>query len=148
MFISILQWLLFIFLVFLSLFLILIVLLQRGKGGGLVGAFGGMGGSSMFGTKTTDVFLRITIWTAVVWFVCCFAGRYVIGLKSRDSLVDRATVNPIATTPAESANDSAAGAVPTLPEAPATEAPATEAPASDAPASDAPAAPADSSSNE
>ena len=124
MFITILQTLLFIFLVLLSLFLILIVLLQRGKGGGLVGAFGGMGGSSMFGTKTTDVFLRITIWTAVVWFVCCFGGRYILGMRSHNTLVDRATTNPVAT-PAESSTDSSAPAsVPALPEAPATETPA------------------------
>ena len=117
MFITILQTLLFIFLVLLSLFLILIVLLQRGKGGGLVGAFGGMGGSSMFGTKTTDVFLRITIWTAVVWFVCCFGGRYILGMRSHNTLVDRATTNPVAT-PAESSTDSSAPAsVPALPEA-------------------------------
>ena len=124
MFITILQTLLFIFLVLLSLFLILIVLLQRGKGGGLVGAFGGMGGSSRFGTKTTDVFLRITIWTAVVWFVCCFGGRYILGMRSHNTLVDRATANPVAT-PVESSTDSSAPAsVPALPEAPATETPA------------------------
>ena len=33
----------------LGLFLILLVLIQRGKGGGLAGAFGGAGGSSAFG---------------------------------------------------------------------------------------------------
>ena len=131
MFISILQALLFIALVLICVFLIIIVLLQRGKGGGLVGAFGGMGGSSMFGTKTTDVFLRITIWTAVVWFVLCFGGRYILGMKSHNSLVDRATSNPIATTPVDGAAETGADAsVPALPDAPATEAPAS----SDAPA--------------
>ena len=34
-----------------SLFLILLVLVQRGRGGGLAGALGGMGGQSAFGTK-------------------------------------------------------------------------------------------------
>jgi preprotein translocase subunit SecG len=33
-----------------SLFLIFLILIQRGKGGGLAGAFGGVGGSSAFGT--------------------------------------------------------------------------------------------------
>ncbi len=92
---AILQSLLFIFMVILSLFLILIILLQRGKGGGLVGAFGGMGGSSMFGTKTSDVFLKITIWTTVVWFVTCFGGRYILSMKSGNSLADRATENAL-----------------------------------------------------
>ena len=47
-----------------SLFLIFLILIQRGKGGGLAGAFGGVGGSSAFGTKAGDVFTRITIYTA------------------------------------------------------------------------------------
>ena len=52
-----------------SLFLICIILIQRGKGGGLAGAFGGVGGSSAFGTKAGDVFTRITIGVAVGWMV-------------------------------------------------------------------------------
>jgi|SRR5581483_1697014 len=38
-----------------SILLILIVLIQKGRGGGLSGAFGGGGGSTAFGTKTGDV---------------------------------------------------------------------------------------------
>ncbi len=52
-----------------SLFLICIILIQRGKGGGLAGAFGGVGGSSAFGTKAGDVFTRITIGVAVGWIL-------------------------------------------------------------------------------
>jgi preprotein translocase subunit SecG len=55
--------------VILALFLIAIVLIQRGKGGGLAGAFGGMGGSSAFGTKTGDVFTKITVFVAIAWMV-------------------------------------------------------------------------------
>jgi preprotein translocase subunit SecG len=51
------------------LFLICLVLIQRGKGGGLAGAFGAMGGSSAFGTKAGDVFTRVTIITAGIWFL-------------------------------------------------------------------------------
>jgi protein translocase SecG subunit len=40
--------------------LTLLVLIQRGRGGGLAGAFGGAGGSSAFGTKTADVFVKAT----------------------------------------------------------------------------------------
>jgi len=50
-----------------SLFLILLVLVQRGKGGGLTGALGGMGGQSAFGTKAGDAFTRITIITTLIW---------------------------------------------------------------------------------
>jgi preprotein translocase subunit SecG len=51
----------------LGLFLILLVLIQRGKGGGLTGALGGMGGSSAFGSRAGDAFTRITIVTAAIW---------------------------------------------------------------------------------
>lgn len=54
-------------LVLISLFLICLVLIQRGKGGGLAGAFGGAGGSSAFGTKAGDIFTRITMITAGIW---------------------------------------------------------------------------------
>lgn len=50
-----------------SLFLICLVLIQRGRGGGLAGAFGAAGGSSAFGTRAGDVFTRITIVTASTW---------------------------------------------------------------------------------
>jgi preprotein translocase subunit SecG len=52
-----------------SVLLILLVLIQRGKGGGLAGAFGGAGGSSAFGSRAGDMFTRITIVLAFVWIV-------------------------------------------------------------------------------
>ena len=58
-----------ILLVVCSTFLICLILIQRGKGGGLAGAFGGVGGSSAFGTKAGDVFTRVTIIVAGVWIV-------------------------------------------------------------------------------
>jgi len=61
-------------------FLILLILIQRGKGGGLAGAFGGMGGQSAFGTKAGDTFMRITIVAAAVWFLFCIA--ILFGAKS------------------------------------------------------------------
>jgi preprotein translocase subunit SecG len=51
------------------LFLICLILIQRGKGGGLAGAFGGVGGSSAFGTKSGDVFTRVTMVVASVWII-------------------------------------------------------------------------------
>ncbi len=62
--------------VILSSFMILLVLIQRGKGGGLAGAFGGVGGSSAFGTKAGDVFTRVTIYTALAWFLVCMLLVY------------------------------------------------------------------------
>ncbi|MBY0457366.1 MAG: preprotein translocase subunit SecG [Gemmataceae bacterium] len=50
-----------------GLLLMLLVLIQRGKGGGLAGAFGGAGGSSPFGSRAADQFVKITLWLAGVW---------------------------------------------------------------------------------
>jgi preprotein translocase subunit SecG len=50
-----------------GLFLILLILIQRGKGGGLAGAFGGLGGSSPFGSRAGDAFTRMTIYVACIW---------------------------------------------------------------------------------
>ena len=61
---------------FSGLFLIGLILLQRGRGGGLAGAFGGIGGQSAFGTKAGDVFTRITIGVASAWILLC-AGSVV-----------------------------------------------------------------------
>jgi preprotein translocase subunit SecG len=54
---------------FVGIFLIGLILLQRGRGGGLAGSFGGMGGQSAFGTKAGDMFTRITIVVAVFWIL-------------------------------------------------------------------------------
>ena len=54
-------------LIFMSLLLILVILIQKGKGGGLAGAFGGSGGSSAFGSKAGDLFTKITLWFAAFW---------------------------------------------------------------------------------
>ena len=55
------------FVLILSLALMFIVLIQRGKGGGLAGAFGGAGGSSPFGSRAGDTFTKITLYLAAVW---------------------------------------------------------------------------------
>jgi preprotein translocase subunit SecG len=54
-----------------SIFMILLILVQRGKGGGLTGALGGMGGQSAFGTRAGDLFTRITVVTAIIWISLC-----------------------------------------------------------------------------
>ncbi len=60
-----------------AVLLFLVILVQRGRGGGLVGAFGGPGGSSAFGAKTGDVFTIITVVMAVLFLVvaCLLAFR-------------------------------------------------------------------------
>ena len=66
-------------LVFTALFLILLVLVQRGRGGGLAGALGGMGGQSAFGAKAGDVFTKITIGVAAFWILLCIVAVNVLG---------------------------------------------------------------------
>jgi preprotein translocase subunit SecG len=60
--------------------LIVLVLIQRGKGGGLAGAFGGMGGQSAFGTKAGDLFTKITIGVATFWIALCIVTVKVLGV--------------------------------------------------------------------
>ena len=69
-------------LVLTSLFLILLVLIQRGRGGGLAGAFGGAGGQSAFGTKAGDVFTKITVAVAACWILLCILSLNVLGRQS------------------------------------------------------------------
>lgn len=65
-----------------ALFLILLVLVQRGRGGGLSGALGGMGGQSAFGTKAGDLFTRVTIVVATVWISLCVLAIVVLNRQS------------------------------------------------------------------
>ena len=53
--------------VLVSLMLMFIILIQRGKGGGLAGAFGGAGGSSAFGSKAGDTLMKVTLYLAAGW---------------------------------------------------------------------------------
>ncbi len=66
---------------FISVLLIGIILLQRGRGGGLVGALSGLGGQSAFGTKAGDTFTRITIGIAAAWVL--LAGIHGQVLRAR-----------------------------------------------------------------
>jgi preprotein translocase subunit SecG len=67
-----------------ALFLIVLILLQRGRGGGLAGALGGMGGQSAFGTKAGDMFTRITSGLALFWILLC-----VLAVKYEATAEDR-----------------------------------------------------------
>jgi preprotein translocase subunit SecG len=56
--------------ILICLFLILLVTVQNDKGGGLAGAFGGMGGGGAFtGSSAVTILTKVTQWTAVVSFV-------------------------------------------------------------------------------
>ncbi len=114
-----------------SLFLICIILIQRGKGGGLAGAFGGVGGSSAFGTKAGDVFTKITIGVAAGWILAAMIlvvltnGRHH---SAFDSDVPTSVTKELSSSSAKSktksaASDLGAGEVPPPIPIPATGAP-------------------------
>lgn len=67
----------------LSIFLILVILVQRGRGGGLTGALGGMGGQSAFGTKAGDLFTKITIVVALLWGLSAMGIIRFVGGQSK-----------------------------------------------------------------
>lgn len=95
-----------------ALFLIVIVLVQRGKGGGLAGAFGGMGGQSAFGTKAGDLFTKITIGVAAFWiFLCILLVKMLGGAPSTLSgeLGSAADQKPGMTAPASTDQQAPAG---------------------------------------
>jgi len=132
-----------------SLFLILLVLIQRGRGGGLAGAFGGMGGQSAFGTKAGDIFTRITVGVAGFWIVLCILTLNLLGKPQSllaTGLGSAATPpaqpaqagQPAATPPAPTSPESTPVAPPAAPETkPADDGTATNVPAADAEPADA-----------
>ena len=78
----------------LNLFLILIVLIQRGKGGGLAGAFGGAGGSSAFGSRAGDLFTKITIGLGFVWIALTMLDVVLVQRVARQAETQSSTFNP------------------------------------------------------
>ena len=75
--------------------------MQRGRGGGLVGAFGGMGGQSAFGARAGDVFTKATVVTVCIWIVVCIL--LLLGMKqgaqAPSSFDDDKVPEPAATAP-------------------------------------------------
>ena len=102
--------------VFVAVTLIIIVLVQKGKGGGLSGAFGGAGSSSVFGSKTGDF---------LTWTTISIAGLFLVlaVLMSRFYRPSGPQLGPDMTTPAQTAPAApapaqTAPAVPVMPAAP------------------------------
>jgi len=66
--------------------LIAIILVQRGRSGGLVEALGGV--ESIFGTKTSAFFVKLTVVLAIMFFVTSVSLAYLSKERGK-SLLDR-----------------------------------------------------------
>jgi preprotein translocase subunit SecG len=125
--------------VVLSIFLVCIILIQRGKGGGLAGAFGGVGGSSAFGTKAGDFFTRLTVGIAIGW-ICLLMLAVVLTNSMHVSAYDDDSSAALSKEFAPKGTDKAAaetgkaGDVPSAAPTPATGSPTDPAPAINIPA--------------
>jgi preprotein translocase subunit SecG len=91
------------------IFLILLVLIQKGRGGGLASAFGGMGGNTAFGSKTGDVLTWATSIVFGVFIVLAIvlnlvansvnAKRPVVATPGVPTPAPAAPANPMEQTP-------------------------------------------------
>lgn len=131
----------------LSFLIVAIILLQRGRGGGLTGALGGLGGQSAFGVKAGDIFTRITAVLVLIWITLCATAAFWYKEKGPDFETD-ISARSSSSTGGMGASDrpstqptSDLGIPPTVDPTPTTPAPAVPDPTTPAP-SEPPAAPA------
>jgi preprotein translocase subunit SecG len=78
----------------LAILLMIGILLQRGKGVGLAGAFGGTGGATAFGAKTGDVLTWITIVGAALLLTFTVALNFVFNDSSPGLAASSANTAP------------------------------------------------------
>ena len=72
--------------VIVALGLIGMILIQRGRSGGLIEALGGV--ESIFGTKTSSFFVKVTVALAIFFFLTSISLAYLSKQKGR-SLMDK-----------------------------------------------------------
>lgn len=66
-----------------------IILVQRGRSGGLVEALGGV--ESIFGTKTSNFLVKVTVTLVIMFFVTSISLAYLSKQRSK-SLLDKDSV--------------------------------------------------------
>ena len=102
--------------VLVAMFMILAVLIQKPKGGGLAGAFGGGGGSqqAMFGAKVGDVLTYVTIAAFVLFIGLAIALVFSTRYEAQKAETEPATppVEITAPTPAPGSNETPAPSKP------------------------------------
>jgi preprotein translocase subunit SecG len=77
-------------------FLMLLILIQKGRGGGLAGAFGGGGGNTAFGSKTGDVLT----WATSIVFGIFLVLAIALNLLANNYNTAKTGTNTNAATPA------------------------------------------------
>lgn len=131
--------------------LVLLILIQKGRGGGLSGAFGGVGSYSPFGTKTGDALTWATVILTGLYLLMAVLTNYAYHPTSLSGLSPAVTApsgqpqsdgtgsSPAGDVPADAAPANPEGSTATPPATPAgtAETPA-PAPATDQPAPTAP----------
>ena len=60
-----------------AILLVIVILLQRGRGVGLAGAFGGTGGHTAFGAKTGDVFTWVTVALTGIFLFLAVVANFI-----------------------------------------------------------------------
>ena len=77
------------------LLLIMVILIQKGRGGGLSGAFGGAGGNTAFGSKTGDV---LTWATSIIFgvFLLLAIALNLLANKRNDEALSQASIGAAA----------------------------------------------------
>src|SRR5262245_42534798 len=78
-------WLLVVLFITSCVLLILLVLIQKGRGGGLASAFGGMGGNTAFGSKTGDVLTWATSILFGVFLILAIGLNLLANKRHEDS---------------------------------------------------------------
>ncbi len=63
-----------------AVLLVGIILIQRGRSGGLVEALGGV--ESIFGTKTSSLFVKITVVLAIIFFLTSISLAYLYRVRA------------------------------------------------------------------
>lgn len=101
----------------LAILLMIVILLQRGRGVGLAGAFGGMGGHTAFGAKTGDFLTWVTVVGAAVLLLFSVFLNYIF-VPGKPSLAPAAAPAPTTPTPSPGGQSGQTGSGGSSPAAP------------------------------
>ncbi len=96
--------------VFIAIALILIILIQKGRGGGIGGAFGGGTAGSLLGTKTGDFLTWVTIGLVVSFLVLAILMVKFYKPRSSEELSQPGTAIPASQQQAPGATPADGGA--------------------------------------